>query len=72
MNFFWPTKPSTSPGLIGRLGRFAHWVGLAVAVTVAATGLALGREESSAYWLLAVALIPAQLGRAVRYVLAGE
>lgn len=79
MNFFWPQSLRENPSLIGRLGRVAHWIGLAYAAGIALfVGYLMATNPEPSFILAGLAaglgggLFFASLGRLVRYVLAGE
>jgi hypothetical protein len=76
MSFFWPMKPKTDPGVLGRLGRLLHWIFLACAaflIGLNAYPWLAGTDTSgeAPVWTILGAII-FLLGRGVRYVLAGE
>lgn len=70
MNFFWPTHPKPFPGLVARLGRLLHLVGLALAAAVFVTECY--SSEHPIVPGLIVAVPVALLARGLRYVLAAE
>lgn len=74
MNFFWPkyTKIGATPGV--RVGRLLHWCGLAVAAFFAfgATLHLVDGSFNNFFGFIGIALVPAMIGRGLRYLFAGE
>lgn len=74
--FFWPVATKPDSDAMVRLGRVCHWAGLLLGAPFL---LFLGFIfDTSAYpnqgaaLLALLSLIPAQIGRGLRYILAGE
>lgn len=75
MAFFWPAHLNNQVTAPIRAGRVAHWLGLIVGVLVALLAVGAvggGYSNPATYPIGLIGLIPAQIGRGVRYILAGE
>jgi hypothetical protein len=79
MGLLWPTTANSSPDIVVRLGRVAHWLGALVGLTLIAVGLAimlLDRAAAEAVPIGIAFAIPGLiiffLGRGVRYTLSAE
>lgn len=65
----WPTKLNNDLGALGRSGRVAHWVSVAMSVGLLCAAITL-KDWSAVLAIAAVGVYG--FGRASRYLLAGE
>jgi hypothetical protein len=81
MGMFWPDHIDPAPGILGRLGRFLHWVAMVIAAIIVVGGIAIIIISNSPgpEWLfgggaliLGIALVVYFAGRGLRYLFAGE
>jgi len=76
MSFFWPAALNPDPGVLGRLGRVLHWIGLLIGFPALAGAVAAynnpggGPVVTVLFGSVGAVLIMA--GRGLRYVLADE
>lgn len=78
MNFLWPAELNPDPGVIGRLGRVLHWVGVLFGLLVAGVvWFSFSQMDGTdlpplAAGCVAAAAFFAMAGRGLRYIFAGE
>lgn len=73
MSFFWPTHLNAEPGFAARLGRFIHWMAIAIAALFAFVLANITVGDPSAFpGFLFIALAIALIGRGLRFVFALE
>jgi len=72
MNWLWPRHLHTETTALIRLGRVLHRTGISLGVLVALFAMLVFDDMSEGMKALTVAVAPALIGRAVRYILANE
>lgn len=79
MGLIRPAHINVNAGVVGRLGRFVHWLALAAALCSAGMAVvclfAVPDDQIKAYMVVlfvGIGAVIAAVGRGLRYVLAGE
>lgn len=77
MGLFWPAHPKVTPNTVERLGRVVHWITIVLGIGFLGLVLTASGNMGAAagpFLLFGVVLAcgAVLLGRALRYILAGE
>jgi hypothetical protein len=75
MGLFWPDASDYAPSMVQRMGRVLHWFFTAMAALSLGIGVFVWLQIHDGGTILAggiIAMVLLLIGRAVRYILAGE